>query len=40
MGLAVTYGIIKENNGEIKVNSEIGQGATFTMTFPLAQPNG
>jgi signal transduction histidine kinase len=35
MGLAVTYGIIKEHGGEIKVESEPGKGTTFRITFPL-----
>lgn len=35
LGLAVTYGIIKESRGEIKVNSKIGEGSTFTVILPL-----
>ncbi len=35
MGLAVTYGIIKENMGEIKANSEVGKGTTFTVILPM-----
>lgn len=35
LGLAVTYGIIKESRGEIKVNSKIDEGSTFTVTLPL-----
>ncbi len=35
LGLSVTYGIIKDHSGEVKVESEPGQGATFIMTFPV-----
>lgn len=35
MGLAVTYGIIKENGGEIRVNSQVDKGTIFTITLPL-----
>lgn len=36
MGLAVTYGIIKEHDGEIKVHSTPGKGTTFSIVLPLA----
>ncbi|MDQ7785245.1 MAG: response regulator [Desulfomonilaceae bacterium] len=36
MGLASTYGIVKRHGGEITVESEVGQGAQFTVTFPVA----
>ena len=35
MGLAIAYGIIKDHNGEIIVNSEEGQGTTFTIKLPI-----
>ncbi|HEX8948166.1 MAG TPA: DUF3365 domain-containing protein [Dissulfurispiraceae bacterium] len=35
LGLAVSYGIIKEHKGEISVKSEEGAGASFTLWFPL-----
>lgn len=35
MGLAVVQGIVKNHNGAIYVDSPPGQGATFTMLFPL-----
>lgn len=35
LGLSVSYGIIKEHGGEIKVESELDNGTTFTITFPL-----
>lgn len=37
LGLAVTYGIIKRYHGNIDVQSEIGKGTVFTITFPLAK---
>ncbi|RMF97115.1 MAG: PAS domain S-box protein, partial [Candidatus Schekmanbacteria bacterium] len=36
LGLSVCYGIIKEHNGEISVESVEGRGTTFTISFPLA----
>jgi len=35
LGLAVSYGIIKEHGGEIKVNSKAGSGSVFTIIIPL-----
>lgn len=35
LGLSVSYGIIKEHGGEIKVDSTIGKGTNFTITIPL-----
>jgi len=32
--LSVTYGIVKDHKGEILVESEAGQGATFLLLFP------
>ncbi len=34
LGLWVTYGIMKSYNGEITVESEVGKGSRFTMSFP------
>ena len=36
LGLSVSYGIIQEHKGEISVESEVGQGTTFTIKIPLA----
>ncbi len=35
LGLAVSYGIVKEHRGEISVKSRSGEGAVFTIWFPL-----
>lgn len=36
MGLASAYGIVKRHGGEITVESDVSQGAEFTVRFPLA----
>lgn len=36
LGLAVTYGIVKDHEGDIRVESDPGQGATFIITLPFA----
>jgi len=35
LGLAVSYGIVKEHNGEISVESKEGKGAAFTIRLPI-----
>jgi signal transduction histidine kinase len=35
LGLAVSYGIIKDHDGEIAVESAPGQGSTFTVKLPV-----
>jgi signal transduction histidine kinase/DNA-binding response OmpR family regulator len=38
LGLSVSYGIIERHGGRIKVQSELGKGATFTVYLPLNSP--
>jgi len=35
LGLAISYGIIKEHGGMISVESEVGKGTTFTVRLPV-----
>jgi two-component system NtrC family sensor kinase len=37
LGLSVVYGIIREHQGNIYVQSEVGTGSTFTIRFPEGQ---
>jgi len=37
LGLSVTYGIIQEHAGKIKVESRPGEGTTFYLEFPLTR---
>jgi signal transduction histidine kinase len=34
--LSITYGIVQEHEGTIACQSRPGEGARFTLTFPLA----
>jgi len=38
LGLAMVYSIVTRHGGDIRVDSEPGQGATFTLTFPPGTP--
>jgi len=37
LGLAVTYGIIREHMGRIEVQSTVGQGTSFRVELPVAR---
>jgi two-component system cell cycle sensor histidine kinase/response regulator CckA len=34
LGLAIVWGTVKDHNGYIDVQTEVGQGSTFTLYFP------
>jgi two-component system NtrC family sensor kinase len=38
LGLAVSYGIIRQRGGTILVQSDVGKGSIFTVRIPLADP--
>jgi signal transduction histidine kinase len=40
MGLAISYQIVEKHHGKIEVISELGQGAEFVVTLPVAQGLG
>ncbi len=35
LGLSIVYRIIEEHRGDIRVESEVGEGTTFTMLLPI-----
>ena len=37
LGLSIGYQIIKKHQGQITVNSQLGQGAEFVLTLPIEQ---
>lgn len=39
LGLSIVYGIVKEHKGHIQVESQVGQGTTFTIHIPVLEKN-
>ena len=39
LGLSMVYGLVKQNNGHISCETEIGKGTTFDIIFPIASKN-
>jgi len=37
LGLTITFKIVKEHQGEIAVNSKVGEGSSFTISLPVPQ---
>jgi two-component system NtrC family sensor kinase len=40
LGLSITYGIVREHEGTLHVESHLGQGTKFTMMLPLTRTFG
>jgi signal transduction histidine kinase len=37
LGLAITYGIVRDYGGTITIDSRPGEGTTFLLSFPCAE---
>jgi PAS domain S-box-containing protein len=37
LGLSITYGIVREHDGSIDCDSQVGQGTRFVLSFPAAK---
>jgi signal transduction histidine kinase len=36
LGLASVYSLMQQHDGDVKVESELGKGTTFTLVFPVS----
>ena len=34
LGVSISYGIVKDYDGNIEIESAVGKGTTFKLTFP------
>jgi PAS domain S-box-containing protein len=39
LGLSIAYSIVQQHGGSIRVESQVGQGSTFTVTMPAERPD-
>ncbi len=39
LGLAITKSIVQQHGGRVAVESKLGEGSTFTIWFPIRQPD-
>lgn len=37
LGLAISSQLVEENNGELRIHSQVGSGTTMTLSFPQAE---
>ena len=37
LGLTLVYKIVKEHLGDIEIKSKVGEGTSFTLSFPIPQ---
>ena len=37
LGLSITYGLIKEMNGDIEIQSKVGEGTKMIISVPYAE---
>jgi signal transduction histidine kinase len=37
LGLSIAYGVVKVHRGDIRVESRVGEGSRFFLTFPLCE---
>ncbi len=40
LGLSMVYGIVERHGGSVQVDSEVGEGTTFTVRLPVGGPVG